>query len=64
MFVDEHLVLLSHGLQLLLMKQQPHALRVHGCLLREGGGGERRGELVKMAILKTQRTIQYNRIQT
>ena len=39
MFVDEHLVLLSHGLQLLLMKQQPHALRVHGCLL-EGGGGK------------------------
>lgn len=34
MFVDQHLVLLPHGLQLLLMKKQPHTQWVHWCLLR------------------------------
>ena len=33
MLIDKHLMLLSHGFQLLLMKQQSHTDRIHGRLL-------------------------------
>ena len=33
MLIDKHLMLLSHGFQLLLMKQQSHTERIYGRLL-------------------------------
>ena len=33
MLIDKHLMLLSHGFQLLLMKQQSHTERIHRRLL-------------------------------